>query len=489
MLHKAEIRLRDLIRKGVNVDENHWTGLSPLHFAVQWPIGVRLLLDAGAAVDCVDRNGSTPVFFASRWGSEVSFKMLTQAGSKVVAYSSPAEILRGSDQAPHSPLFWAVCNCAKRSKAGERGAEDRQAIFVHLVNAIATRRETLRNLALKILSRQDATRLRLLWTSILDHVAWEVYRTLTYYGDYGKPELYALQHRSLFFDVCTSWQAAHLWASGFRVIDEVDDQGMTPLHWTCYRRPFTEDELDLLQWFLANTSNASLTKIDPKWNIIHFLAAGLMGEYGGHLIEAAKLAAHAGVSPLACDNCSCACSQKGCTPTTVGFSTCSWPMEEFPRWAIAVCRTPKEMKQLWRDFARTQKFMRLGLTHTCFRPWPRTHMSEEDILEIQEEESGMIEALEIWMDQYDTEFGRNFNFANVNWEGGMERLDELLGRYDGVEYHELVADVHWQLRQQNRDRVGGRPVKMIEHQFREGDLQKVLARGPWTEKPEIQGCA
>lgn len=57
-----------LHRMPKSINQPNVIGQTPLHFSVHWPEGMRLLLDAGAAVDASDCYGLSPVFYAAERG-------------------------------------------------------------------------------------------------------------------------------------------------------------------------------------------------------------------------------------------------------------------------------------------------------------------------------------------------------------------------------------------------------------------------------------
>lgn len=54
-------------------------GYTPLHLAVGWPYGIRGLLQHGACVDSIDRQGCTPLFYAIYQGSSERVSLLMKA--------------------------------------------------------------------------------------------------------------------------------------------------------------------------------------------------------------------------------------------------------------------------------------------------------------------------------------------------------------------------------------------------------------------------
>lgn len=74
-----------LLNRGANVNVNATThiGSTPLHIAVNDPEFVKLLLNHDAAIDQVDIDDRTPLFFAAMQGHRASAKLLVDAGADI----------------------------------------------------------------------------------------------------------------------------------------------------------------------------------------------------------------------------------------------------------------------------------------------------------------------------------------------------------------------------------------------------------------------
>lgn len=102
------------------------------------------------------------------------------------------------------------------------------------------------------------------------------------------------------------------------------------------------------------------------------------------------------------DQCRCACSGTGCTPTSILFrnSASNWynKLDYLKEWCNALRLCASEVEACCVEFAGPETFERLGLTHACCRieeaATGKPQMLEEDQLEIMEEESLFIDELE-----------------------------------------------------------------------------------------------
>ncbi len=501
VLHKNEAGLQALIRRQANVNENFTTGVSPLHLSISWPVGVKLLLDAGAAVDAFDKYGFTPLKYAYYWGPEESIRLLLKENSTPFR-SSSVVWARTHWRERVNLIEAAVRRDTRYGKAKSTAAtfqlDSTASLFKELVCALTAQRQALRDFALERLSWQEAANLGLLETKVLDSKATAVVRALEEKGFQLPLMLRTEEKCSVFFYTETSWQAAQLYAMGFQDVDEYheldsasDYHGKTPLHELCSSPTWNHDRLGLMQWFLANGADVSRLCLKRKWNALQFLSAHTHLNFTFSLEvnnrKAFELLVQGGASILACDECICACSESGCTPTILGLSPMSkryysWKniMNGFSMWTRTTCHTAADKEHVWRHYARFLKFDRLSLTHTCCCGGRRVHREQsrkeviEDALQIQDEESELIDALERWMEQFDTEFVPTLDFGNFDEKDAFERLDEILGRYHDIDDPAVFHDVHWQRRQQARDRVAGRSITPIDYDGSKEQLHAML---------------
>lgn len=76
VLAKSPVRASEIISSNADaIDEINLLGQTPLHLAMDWPEGVKLLIDAGADVDVVDQFGQLPVSWACRTRTLMAVKL------------------------------------------------------------------------------------------------------------------------------------------------------------------------------------------------------------------------------------------------------------------------------------------------------------------------------------------------------------------------------------------------------------------------------
>ena len=235
--------------------------------------------------------------------------------------------------------------------------------------------------------------------------------------------------------------ADRLWSSGFRDTNFYDEDGFTPLHKACRR-----GQLDMVNWFMSHGGDPMTTAIGHTVNAFHLLSQYfsnyvVRGDYVSSCVLPNRpymdvVARIAGLCGASCrDNCRCACSPQGCTPTTVLFrrATRTWcqKVNLFSSWCRSLNLSPGATERCCLEFARLETFERLGITHVCcnIRMACRVFtdpMLQDTIEEIQDEESEMIEKLESWMNLYGEERAK-FEGPGIDFLGKWSDMlkDEL----------------------------------------------------------------
>ena len=130
-----------------------------------------------------------------------------------------------------------------------------------------------------------------------------------------------------------------------------------------------------------------------------------------HLHLASRIAGLCGTSCQ--DDCRCACSSGGCTPTSflLRAVTRRWCKKEdyFSSWCQSLGLSTDAIELCCLEFARLETFERLGITHVCCKintrslPVISDPMPQDTIEEIQDEESEIIDQLKSWMNLYEEE--------------------------------------------------------------------------------------
>ena len=206
--------------------------------------------------------------------------------------------------------------------------------------------------------------------------------------------------------------ADRLWSSGFHDTNTYDEDGFTPLHQAC-----VYFELNTVNWLMSHGGDPTTVVRGHSLNAFHLLSYGVKYwisykvKHGrAPLLDdtATRIGRLCGISCQ--DDCRCACSLQGCTPTTILLraATLTWreKVDLFFSWCRFVDLSPDAIETCCLEFARVETFERLGITHVCCKikySAVSAPMPQDTIEEIQDEESEMIDQLESWMILYGQE--------------------------------------------------------------------------------------
>ena len=223
--------------------------------------------------------------------------------------------------------------------------------------------------------------------------------------------------------------AEALFSGGYRDVDMLDENGMTPLMVAC-----TMDRPNLAQFFLQHGASASTRHRGSTLPAGFFLAqnySNSLRDCNRQLVADLLQPAFDATSTI---ESSCFCSPEGYTPVTADRRTNPYVLWERFKFFISCLQWPIDaVEEQARAFARGEVFDRLEMTHTCIDMGHSSkHIPDEDRLEIQWEE----EELEVQLHQLMEEFDR----SRANFDGGPFEFVELF-----FESHELdlPSHVYW----------------------------------------------
>ena len=373
------------------MNEASWDRTSPLSAALKWPKGVKILLEAGARMI----NGPP-----SYWDHAESESVMMILESDQGSYTSEL----------HRDYLLVAFGVDRR-------------LCERLAGTLAKRRRALAAMARSYLPPADLKALGIGISAedqgYLDEHAVATADALAKYG-YAVPEIlqpigrgpsvYATYDPSTFS--CTAADA--LYDAGFRDFHVPDACGFTPLQAACLAK-----NIEMVEWFLGHGEDLRTSPLSLSCSCFHLLAANLGFFFDDtsnfeKLINApshfwSSLLLHIDVSSP--DACRCACSVHGCTATSMllrnSDSTWYQKLGRLRRWCNALALSVLEVEACCEEFMRLETFERLGMTHVCCRPSEvaegLTQMSEEDQIEIMEEESSFSDELQTLMERYHIE--------------------------------------------------------------------------------------
>jgi hypothetical protein len=417
--------------------------MTPIHLAVNWPDGLKKLLNRSGLPPVSSEGWPTPLIYSSRYNSS---------------------FCREGD----NPTLCSNCSCFEcteiilRYDCSLRGWDLRDAMTLashrtklKLFEHLKDRRVRLQHFALEKLSPEDCKLVGLSPGQIPDARANKIVEILQRKGwtipeplQIGTEKAPRSYWASVYHLIDCTATADMLLELGFKDLDSMDANGKTPL-----LSKASSPEYAL--WLIDHGANlaAPLGNIDSKLNqtAVH----GVAHKFGYYLFRSwreninwRRLAdgARKRLVDLTCnmdapDNCRCACSPQGCTPFTTILKTAL--EDEFtysPNSRKArMAELQKAFKQITQalplDIFRLPRiplaslrfltFEALGIRHTCCSRHCRLRTSsfgdaydEEDLQELREEDSSLVEILEELMEEFETKY----NPADEN-------LLQFVGRY------------------------------------------------------------
>ena len=331
-------------------------GLAPIHFAVLWPTGLRMLVGRGVDVNTEDNYGRRPIHLAVALGIVDSVECLLKADCGLF---TPAE---------DCSLFQYALMLYSE--------EEKSRVVFQIIQALHDRHIRLRDRALSYLPPSVSAKLDLTLGELQEQRAPSIMETLISYGVNIPPAL-ELDRKGL-YDFCMDKSgriqlmpeaANELWCAGFRLFDEPNDNGWTPflLSWFCH-------SFDMIDWFASRGVRLDSRHTDVHLTALHLYAKGMFTTETAsrdtsimkrHYIE--LLQEKLGI-PY--DDCSCMCSPNGCTPAKFVFEReHNWrdpSQKDQVREFIADLAPPKPLlDQYVYQFTRHIVFDLLGGRHTC----------------------------------------------------------------------------------------------------------------------------
>jgi hypothetical protein len=312
---------RILARYPSSLTERNVVGQAPLHLSCGWPLGTKLLLDAGAQdiVNVMDDFGWPTFVYACHFSCLQCLELLLEADCSLF---------------PPSPCEESSSNLECFSQALRKGSWDTGR---RLIQSLSERRESLKALALDNLLFEEIQKLNLCDGKILDERSHYVYAALKA-SRISIPEALAVPFAQT--SVYHPWHLSPAWAElfynrGFHDVEIFNEEGLTPLMLSSYS--FYDDHdadypFGLGSWLLSRGANLYATpKVPQKGTTNPHSTAALATRVGQAFGHGAFSNCCSEVDPkvrglpkLLCsisrfDNCICGCSSRGCFPATMMF--------------------------------------------------------------------------------------------------------------------------------------------------------------------------
>ncbi|KAF2266126.1 hypothetical protein CC78DRAFT_542831 [Lojkania enalia] len=385
------------------------SGLYPLDFALGWPDGWNMLLEAGYKAE-------TTLELSISIGDLESTMILLEA--------------KGFSLAEH-PSILVI--------ASQSDSLDVQRA---IIGALKKCRENLRNIALENLFDKETDGQGLLQESVSDSRAIKVWNELLKRGIPVPKELHPGHFPTIFAlvrSICRVEFLDALYDAGFEFVDGEHKSIGTPLLEMLRSKAWEySNGLNLVRWFINKQANLNFTTDDSFPTILFYFAIVF-------LKELAPLATSF-CDPLRTDGCSCYCSSlKGCLPPHKLW-ICNPQMKDhkgcmsitkallnssLEKW-VQLCRLDRAQTTLYyNEMSRVEIFDRLGMAHTCCTYSDRPRISKETMEEVQQgqlrdEDSQLSGQLNLIMEAYEQlrkEYTGNFPDFWAHW---WVQVDEIL---------------------------------------------------------------
>ena len=455
---------------------------TPLHLAVGWPEGVRLLLQHGACVDSRDHAGDTPLSYALILEYPQTVSLLMKADCSLKLRENVLDLAIGAIHSGNPKrLFQTYISQDVSIKTLDS-----------TITSLAERRRNLQNrlTGLPVAVSMNTAMLR-------DD------RILDEYAEYAECAEQAAQEnidhtplrastllhdphigrcRTVYHIIDLEVEVAEkLWENGFRDIDVPDDDGLTPLASYHYHSSSVSEEIELYSWLIKKGAklhrpqhrlNSSDPAVVPSGllqtiRVLHYVAAKIafnseamiyydLRERKDLLSRQRKdtvLLLATIFSDSSSDDCICACSSRGCLASTLMLKVfekgslhrrnqimardCLARSIEY----LMLLMGPQSSCSDWlaKEIIRFCTFHELELRHTCCSfsrtsyVIRRVKFEKEERAEIQDEDKEKIELLQSLLLEFEEHRGTQdlISFLEGYWAVRMEEvLEELKSGVD-----------------------------------------------------------
>lgn len=215
-------------------------GQTALHLSIDWPLGMRILLDAGADTECVDQAGLVPLHYAIERLLVDPIRILGQANCSFrdqrwisVSETTHGKMEKGSlvDQSKMDHQWKFLEFLIYRSVVK---GEEFLLVLDTLLDLIVSRRKRLYDLARQTIPLSEIAR----WlpqssdeSHVIDETASRLAFELEYRGIHVPPHLHPGKDQITGYHCSAGCPtvAERLWKFGFRDVDGKDSFGRTPL--------------------------------------------------------------------------------------------------------------------------------------------------------------------------------------------------------------------------------------------------------------------
>jgi len=388
-----------------NTDEEHI--YPPLAFTFGWTVGMTTLLDAGADPFCA-------LILALYYKDDFALSSLLEYDCAL--FSSQQHI---SKIRPYNRLHSYNSILSFALGLHEATAKAKTLITGRLVG----HRRRLTDWAAAMFSsveRQNACMETISDGRLLDRFAKPVVLALCRKGSVVPNVLWpGERQRSVYHDPnMTLLIAEQLYSGGFRSVDDLDEDGVTPLQIACTNVDVHKERWELISWYLDKGAMPHFRNPKRPKNCFLAISFSLRNQMITDIEESAESVIRRILRRIydlcrsaIVDSCLCYCSTYGCTPVQLLHKRYGWDWErrsaKFEKWAYLNDFTPMQKESCGEELCRLEIFERLGMAHTCCYAKPKPLArgeclvpSDEECHELREEDSNFSHTLELYMSIY-----------------------------------------------------------------------------------------
>ena len=453
---------RALLISPQDINNANKFGQTALHLSIDWPLGMRILLDAGADTECVDNTSQVPLQYAIARMLVDPICILSEAnclfrqeGRISVRGSSHKEMDEGPNTEPVDHQ-WSFLKSLEHRFNSRQGPV--VLVLDTLLDLITSRRKRLFDLAKRTLPLSEMARWRPDSSDGADVIDEKVSRLafelksrgiqVPAHLDPGKDQITGYHYFAGYPRI-----AKRLWKAGFRDVNGKDSLGRTPMM-LCPRN-FRHNLLEFVTWMLSkgadlyarqdvgSVKGQHVTCYPQSWQLLRattisfvswelgkpapiqqqweertkFFDWEILTENTPQTLQTLRRI----VMDCTTDDCTCSCSVSGCTARTLmGRSYTSWEGKKdlyertcnYREIIIYLAQLIDVDAALGScEVLRLLTFQELGLTHVCCRPRLVGYIfssymffrieDQAEINEIREEESAGLSLLEELLKEFE----------------------------------------------------------------------------------------
>lgn len=354
ILERDESRLRKALASCDPKQRFPSTGLSPVHFAVSWPMALTALTKVGVDVNVEDHSHRRPIHLAAALGASEAVDNLLNEDCAIWTHTNSYSLLQEALQVTNE--------------------QNRERVANSVITAYIDRYTRFFNLALSVLPQSSPILAELVPGRLHENLVPRIQQELNRYNCCVPPALELRTDGSSVYETAgfhastrlTVQMAEKLWDGGFRQIHQYSYRGTTPLLESWYNADF-----EMIAWLISKGASPFSRHEQTRGSGLHLYAhrLGYPGAYFKYDISTVYCD-EAMISQLESDldsrrdSCCCLCSAGGCPPVVI-----------FLKWNL-------DLRDLRDDGPRSSAYQRyLNQLRLFWKKMPPAHGEEQVSME------------------------------------------------------------------------------------------------------------